>query len=66
MKSDEFTIGEHMLDVGHKHQLHIQDWGNEKAKKPIIFLHGGPGGQCKDKHETTTAQALIYEHLTEK
>ncbi len=52
MKPDEFTIAEHMLDVGHKHQLYIQDWGNKKAKTPIIFLHGGPGGGCKDKHKT--------------
>ncbi len=52
MKPDEYTIAEHMLDVGHKHQLYIQDWGNKKAKTPIIFLHGGPGDGCKDKHKT--------------
>lgn len=52
MKPDAFTIAEHHLDVGHKHRLYIQDWGDKKAKTPIIFLHGGPGGQCKDKHKT--------------
>jgi len=51
MKPDTFTIAEHRLDVGHGHEIYIQDWGNKKAKKPIIFLHGGPGGQCKDKHK---------------
>jgi len=52
MTPDEFTIKEYMLPVGHGHTLYVQDWGNKKCKKPIIFLHGGPGGQCKDKHKT--------------
>lgn len=43
MNRDEFTNSEQFLDVGNGHQLYIQDWGNEKAKLPIIFLHGGPG-----------------------
>lgn len=51
MNPDAHTIAEHMLEVGHGHTLYIQDWGNKKAKTPIIFLHGGPGGQCKDKHK---------------
>jgi proline iminopeptidase len=51
MNPDEHTIAEHMLDVGHGHTLYIQDWGNKKAKKPIIFLHGGPGDGCKDKNK---------------
>lgn len=51
MQPDEYTIAEHMLPVGHGHTLYVQDWGNKKANKPIIFLHGGPGGQCKDKHK---------------
>ncbi len=40
-----------MLEVGHGHTLYVHDWGNKKAKHPIFFLHGGPGGQCKDKHK---------------
>lgn len=63
MHPDAHTIAEHTLDVGHRHQLYIQDWGNKKAKHPIIFLHGGPGGQCKDKHKTPfdpTTQRVIF------
>lgn len=63
MRTDSYTIDEHMLDVGHKHQLYIQDWGNKNAKIPIIFLHGGPGAQCKDKHKTPfdpTTQRVIF------
>ncbi len=51
MNPDAHTIAEHNLDVGHGHTLYIQDWGNKKAKTPIFFLHGGPGGQCKDTHK---------------
>lgn len=49
MTPDEFTIKEHMLPVGNGHTLYMHDWGNKKAKKPIIYLHGGPGGSTKDK-----------------
>lgn len=51
MTPDEFTIKEHMLPVGNGHTLYVHDWGNKKAKKPIIYLHGGPGGNCKDKNK---------------
>ena len=51
MNPDAYTLAEHTLDVGHGHTLHIQDWGNKKAKTPIFFLHGGPGDGCKDKHK---------------
>ncbi|MGB4967440.1 MAG: alpha/beta fold hydrolase [Candidatus Saccharimonadales bacterium] len=52
MTPDAYTIKEYMLSVGHGHTLYVHDWGNKKVKKPIIFLHGGPGGQSKDKHKT--------------
>ncbi len=52
MNPDSHTIAEHMLDVGHGHTLYVHDWGNKSAKHPIIFLHGGPGGNTKDKHKT--------------
>lgn len=51
MNSDKFTIQEIFLDVGDGHQLYVQDWGNKKAKIPIIFLHGGPGAGIADKHK---------------
>ncbi len=50
MTGDEFTITEKFLDIGDGHKLYIQDWGNKNAKIPIIFLHGGPGGNVYNKH----------------
>jgi proline iminopeptidase len=49
MTPDQYTIAESFLDVGDGHQLYIHDWGNPKAKKPIIFLHGGPGMGCDNR-----------------
>lgn len=49
MTPDEYTIREFFLDVGDGHQLYVQDWGYKDAKHPAIFLHGGPGSNCKDK-----------------
>lgn len=51
MTPDEFTNQEFFLNVGDSHQLYVHDWGNPKAKTPIIFLHGGPGGSCKNRHK---------------
>jgi proline iminopeptidase len=51
MNPDEYTISEYFIEVGNGHSLYVQDWGNPKAKTPIIFLHGGPGGGSKDKHK---------------
>ncbi len=51
MTPDNYTIQESFLDVGDGHSLYIQDWGNTKAKTPIVFLHGGPGAACKDGHK---------------
>lgn len=53
MTPDAYTIQEFFLDVGDGHQLYVHEWGNSKAKTtPIIFLHGGPGDGCKDKHRS--------------
>jgi len=51
MTPDTYTNQEFFLDVGNGHQLYVQDWGNKANKVPIIFLHGGPGSGCKDKHK---------------
>lgn len=51
MNKDDFVISEKMLDMGDGHTLYIQEWGNPKKPVPIIFLHGGPGSQAKDKHK---------------
>lgn len=53
MNKDQYFISEKMLDVGDGHTLHVQEWGNPEASIPIIFLHGGPGSQIKDKHKRT-------------
>jgi proline iminopeptidase len=63
MTPDEFTNREFFLDVGDGHQLYIHDWGNEKAKLPIVYLHGGPGAACNDSQKTLydpTTQRVIF------
>lgn len=47
MTPDEHTNKEFYIEVGDGRELYVQDWGNKKAKHPIVFLHGGPGG-CSD------------------
>lgn len=51
MSPDNNIIKETFLDVGDGHQIYLQDWGNKNAKKPILFLHGGPGSGCNDGHK---------------
>lgn len=51
MSPDAHTNEELMLPVGHGHTLYVHDWGNKKAKTVVLFLHGGPGGACRDKHK---------------
>ena len=36
------------LDVGDGHQLYYEESGNPEGK-PVVFLHGGPGGGCTPK-----------------
>jgi proline iminopeptidase len=38
-----------MLDVGDGHQMYWETCGNPEGK-PVLFLHGGPGGGCKPDH----------------
>jgi proline iminopeptidase len=38
-----------MLDVGDGHQLYWEQCGNPQGK-PIVFLHGGPGGGASPDH----------------
>lgn len=33
------------LDVGSGHSLYVEECGNPQGK-PVVFLHGGPGGGC--------------------
>lgn len=63
MTPDEHTIQETFLEVGDGHTLYIHDWGNPKARTPIIFLHGGPGSGCNDGHKQLfdpTSQRVIF------
>ncbi len=63
MNPDQFTIGEHYIEVGDGHALYVQDWGNNRAKIPILFLHGGPGSGTRDSHKQTfdpTLQRVIF------
>ena len=38
-----------MLDVGDGHQIYYERCGTPGAK-PVVFLHGGPGGGCSPQH----------------
>lgn len=38
-----------MLGVGDTHQMYWETCGNP-AGKPVVFLHGGPGGGCNADH----------------
>lgn len=38
-----------MLDVGDGHSLYWEQCGNPTGK-PVVFLHGGPGGGCNPSH----------------
>jgi proline iminopeptidase len=58
MNSDSYTIEEHYIEVGDGHSLYVQDWGNKQAKKPIVFLHGGPGAGISDNHKATFNPSL--------
>lgn len=53
MTPDQHTNLETFLNVGDGHELYIQDWGNPKGAIPIIFLHGGPGTGCNDRHRAS-------------
>lgn len=37
------------LDVGDRHQIYFEESGNPKGK-PVVFLHGGPGGGTSPEH----------------
>jgi len=51
MNKDQYVASEKMLDVGDGHTLYVQEWGNPEASVPVVFLHGGPGSQVKDRHK---------------
>lgn len=52
MYNDGFVISETMLEVSDGHTLYVYEWGNPDATNTILFLHGGPGGQIKDRYKS--------------
>src|SRR3989338_983478 len=38
-----------MLPVSHRHSIYFEESGNPQGK-PIVFVHGGPGGGTEAKH----------------
>lgn len=51
MTPDKYTNQELFVEVGDGNQLYVQDWGRPDATVPIVFLHGGPGGGCDNRHK---------------
>ncbi|KAJ5756323.1 hypothetical protein N7533_005866 [Penicillium manginii] len=54
--SEPFDIG--LLPVGTLHRVYYEQYGR-KDGKPVIFLHGGPGG-CTSRKNTTYFDPAIY------
>jgi proline iminopeptidase len=47
---DQHTIQETFIEAGDGHTLYVHEWGNPKGM-PVVFLHGGPGSGCHDRHK---------------
>ncbi|EGD90439.1 prolyl aminopeptidase [Trichophyton rubrum D6] len=54
--ADAFDEG--FLSVGSIHKIHYEQYG-KKDGKPVVFLHGGPGGHCT-KINTTFFNPEVY------
>ncbi|MBS0288940.1 MAG: prolyl aminopeptidase [Proteobacteria bacterium] len=39
------NYAQHMIKVGHGHQLYVEESGDPKGI-PVLFVHGGPGAGC--------------------
>lgn len=51
MHPDQYTIKEHHYQTEDKlHTLYVQEWGSPNGK-PVLYVHGGPGSGCSDKHK---------------
>lgn len=50
MGMNEYLNNSGYLDTGDGHQIYWEDWGNKQAR-PILYLHGGPGGGFSDKNK---------------
>ncbi|KAJ5388362.1 proline iminopeptidase [Penicillium cosmopolitanum] len=54
--SEPFDVG--LLPVGAIHRIYYEQYGR-KDGKPVIFLHGGPGG-CTSRSNTTYFDPAVY------
>jgi len=45
------------LDVGSGHSVYYEECGNKNGK-PVVFIHGGPGGGCTDSNRCFFDPAL--------
>ena len=52
---------EGFLSVGSIHKIHYERYGNEEGK-PVIFLHGGPGGSASYK-DTVFFDPAVYHAI---
>lgn len=39
------------LEVGDGHEIYVEESGNPQGL-PVLFVHGGPGAGCEDKHRS--------------
>src|SRR6187399_2245487 len=55
---------EYMLDVGDGHTLYVEESGNPDGK-PVIVLHGGPGGGVSPKmrrfFDANAYRAILFD-----
>lgn len=52
ISKDPDTIAEHYIKTKDSHhKLYVQEWGS-RSGTPVLFLHGGPGSGCTDKHKS--------------
>jgi proline iminopeptidase len=40
-----------MLSVGEPHEIYVEESGNSRGL-PVLFVHGGPGAGCEEKHRS--------------
>ena len=40
-----------MLAVDAPHEIYVEESGNPRGL-PVLFVHGGPGAGCEDKHRS--------------
>src|SRR3546814_15811561 len=53
------------LEVDNRHTLHYEQCGNPGGK-PVVLLHGGPGGGCSAKmrrfHDPAKSRIVLFAH----